>query len=182
MNINIDKYTNKFAFYGRYIKVPKTNIDKDIMPVLERGGDFNDLVIESGYSISTILEWFKEKMKMTAAEYFKQQKTEALKKEFIELKKKGYTTKDIAKHYNRSYNWAYYNSLNFGIITNRAERNANMSKSMYERIHNGDSVKTISEDLNCSYNKASHWVKNNLAEGIVKYRHDNNIVLNHKNI
>lgn len=180
MNIAIDTHTNNFTFTAKIIKVPKANIDKDIMPILERGCDFNTLVNESGHSIPTLLEWFKEKMGITAAEYFKQKKLAALKEEFIELTKKGFSTRDIAKHYNRSYNWAYYNSLNFGIIQSRAERDANMNKSMYERIHNGDSVKKISEDLNCSYKKACDWVKKNLEDGIVRYRHDNNIVLNHK--
>lgn len=178
MNITINTHINYFSFNG-IKKVQKTNIDKDIIPILKRGGNFNDLVNQTGYSIRTILKWFKEKKGMSAAEYFNQQKQTALKKELIGLRKQGYTIKDIAKHFNHSYSWAHYNLLKFGIIYDRAERNAKMNEAMYERINNGDTVKTISEDLNCSYQKVSAWVQNNLENGIVKYRHDNDITLNH---
>ena len=180
MNIAINTNINNITFNGKYIKTVTESINNDILTILHRGGDFNELA-STGLSFPTLLKWFRENMGISAAEYFKQKKLITLKKEFLELHQQGFSIKEIAQHFKRSYKWAYNKFAEYGILSSREELREKMNKNMLNSIRNGDTFETIAKEMNCSPNTASKWVQNNLKDRITKYRHDNDIILFGKN-
>ena len=150
------------------------------MPFIERNATFNEMISESGYTKSALAKWFVESLGISAPKYFKNKEQESLKKEFAELKKRGFSDKELADYYKHSLNWVNNKSIEFGLKISRKELNNKLSKNVQRKVQAGMTVDAIAESMNCSYTKTHLYIKKNITDDIIKYRHENNILLEHK--
>ena len=172
MNISVNLNSNKLVFGEKISKFSKQFMDSKLMPLVNEG--FDKMVQKSGYTRHAVSNWFLKTFKMTPAEYYKQKENNLLKQEFVALHNLGFSTSDIAQRYNRSLKWAYYKELEFGL---REKRKAIDTKTVFEKVYAGQNIRDIARDLGCSHSTVEKCLKENTPEGIVKYRHDNNISL-----
>lgn len=182
LSINFNNNNSyKLSFNARLTKFSKENMDKILLPLLQDDTiEFKDMVTRSGYTSSAVLNWFKNTMGVSATEYFKNRTNDKLKKEFELLYKQGLSTSEIANHYGYSEKWVYKNFKKFGLKSRFAELEDKLNDRVPGLIQEGFSIVTICKILKCSKTRLQNWLNKNLKEGIVKYRHDNNIIQKRK--
>ncbi len=172
MNISVDLNSNHLVFGEKYSKFSKQFMDSKLMPLVDEGVE--RMVKKTGYTRHAISNWFIKTFGITPAEYYKQKANDVLKQEFIALHNLGFSTSDIAQRYNRSLKWVYEKELKLGL---REKQKAIDTKTVFEKIYAGQNIRDIARDMGCSHSTVEKCLKENTPEGIVKYRHDNNISL-----
>ena len=87
---------------------------------------------------------------------------------------------EIAQKYGFSVSWVHKKAVQFGLKITRSEKKAVLDKKIPEMLRMGLTIDTIAQKNNCSSNTIKKWLDENLEYGIVKFRHDNDIILQHK--
>lgn len=180
MNLSINSNVNNIAFNARYTKLAKENMDKTLFPLLKRSDmNIKKMAEESKFTNHAICKWFQETFGVTPAAYFKNKEQETLKNELFAFYNNKIPVDDIAKHYGLTRRWVYDQFTKFKIKTSREELNAMLDNEVLNLIHQGYPMDSIAKKINCSETTLQKWLNKNIPQGVVKYRHDNNIELNH---
>ena len=182
MDISINAYSNGLTFNSRKLTKALRAQRNEILESLLLKSDITlkEMKNASGLTYNAINDWFIETKGITSRQFFKNKRDEVLKQELAEFHAKKTPLPKIAAFYGRSVRWVHDYMLNFGIIKPKHVIDKELDNSMMSIIHNGGTIRTAASQNNCSNSRVIKWLKNNLPEGIVEYRHKNNIRLHHE--
>ena len=177
----MDLSINNISFNSRYTKVSKISMDSVLFPMLkDKNANMKTLVENSGFTHNAILSWFKQSFGMSANKYFKQKELNSTKSQILDLYKKGMSPKEIAERFGNSVRWIYDQFHSMGIKASRMSLNARLNAKLPEMLKEGYTISTIAKRLECSVYKVRQWLKDNVSENIIEFRHNQNINLKHE--
>ena len=181
MNITLNigyNHNNNSIFLGRHKYLLKENMDPVLKPLLEDSNTLHELVENSGYSYNAVKKWIKDTIGISAAKYFKPKQNDILKKELAELQKEGKSYSEIAGLKQKSTKWVFNKFVELGLLETKKNIQQSMNVLIPKLLQEGKTITAIKDELGVTYRMVSWWLKKNLPEGIVRFRHQNNIAIN----
>lgn len=180
MDLSIKFYSNNVVFNSKLSTSTIEKMDRIIKPMLESGIHDLDLMSkETGLSSYTVKNWFKESLGMSARKYFKMKKEEKIKQKLKEFYDKDAPMREAAEFFGRSQAWVHSQCLKFGFKIQKVIFEKDVERDLWKLLKAGFPIQEICKRTNLSRNDVLKWLNINIKGGLVKYRHDNNIVLKH---
>ncbi len=181
MDISIKSYNQSFNFYGRPVKYTQEVLDKMLLPKLENKNlTKDDFIKQTNISFPILDRWFRTTFNKSLSKFFYQRETEKAAKDIVEYQKSGKNNKKIGDIIGKSPKWILHKLKIAELPTYRKALHARMDEEIPALLEAGYTIKLISQELNINKSTIVKWLKENRKDGIVKYRHDNNIRISAK--
>ena len=182
MDLSI-KFNNYNILFGeKFTKFSKENMDRLLLPLVKDGIiDINCMSSKTGYTVSAIENWFVRTFGMSVSKYRKNKHSEMLKNELENFYKQGVPMCEVAKHYGYSVSWVNNKYVQFGFKHQSVRLDSTEKEELSRLVQAGFPIAYIAEKLQCSKTTVQKWVDINIKGGLVKFRHENGIILKHKN-
>lgn len=178
MNLSVTSYQPNISFSGRNRMLSKETLDKIFLPLLENKNitkkEFENASFDIPYTIKN--RWFKETFDKTMGRFFTERKEEKLKNGILECRSSGMSNREIANQYRINEGLSEYRLRKLGCYK---PVKSMLDEKLPKLLEAGYTAKTCSEQLNVSIGVIKNWIRENKKEGIVQYRHNNNIIIKH---
>ena len=151
------------------------------MPLFKYGDviDVDNLSKNSGYTKTAIEKWFIKTFGLSVSKYLRSLQKEALKREMEVLFNSGVPIEEVAKKYGNSTTWVDKRYVEFGFKKHRVHINKSELEQILEFVSAGYVIEFIAKKFNHSNTTIQKIVNIHYKDGLVKYRHDNNIPIIH---
>lgn len=178
MIFTVTSYQPNINFSGRHRIFSKETLNNIFLPLLENKNitkkEFENACIEIPYIVKN--RWFKETFDKTMGRFFTERTDEELKNGILEYRSSGISNREIANQYKINEGLSEYRLRKVGCYK---PVKIMLDEKLPSLLEAGYTAKTCSEQLNVGIGAIKNWIRENKKEGIVKFRHNNNIIIKH---